>query len=98
MMGPAEEDAERAGGSDTSLPGRRALQPPFPEGTAVRRPGLCRALELRGSSAHEPIRAGCVWPGCKSGLSCQTGGYELFTSHSDVVRPDQTESVWCEVT
>lgn len=48
MMGPAEEDAERAGGSDTSLPGRRALQPPFPEGTAVRRPGLCRGARAPG--------------------------------------------------
>lgn len=48
MMGPAEEDAERAGGSDTSLPGRRALQPPFPEGTAVHRPGLCRGARAPG--------------------------------------------------
>lgn len=40
-MGPAvEEDAQRAGGADTSLPGREALQTPFQEGTAARRPGL----------------------------------------------------------
>lgn len=41
VMGPAvEEDAQRAGGADTSLPGREALQTPFQEGTAARRPGL----------------------------------------------------------
>lgn len=40
-MNPTEEeDAERAGGADTSLPGRKALQTPFQEGTAVRRPVL----------------------------------------------------------
>lgn len=55
-MGPTKEkDAERAGGADTSLPGRKALQTPFQEGTAVRRPGLCpraRVLGLLGPRNH----------------------------------------------
>ena len=49
VMGPAvEEDAQLAGGADTSLPGREALQTPFQEGTAVRRPGLCPGAWVPG--------------------------------------------------
>uniref|UniRef100_A0A8D1WWE4 GB1/RHD3-type G domain-containing protein n=1 Tax=Sus scrofa TaxID=9823 RepID=A0A8D1WWE4_PIG len=55
-MGPVEEeDAQRTGGADTSLPGRKALQTPFQEGTAVRRPGLCSGARVPwplGSRTH----------------------------------------------
>ncbi|XP_047638214.1 atlastin-2 isoform X1 [Phacochoerus africanus] len=55
-MGPVEEeDAQRTGGADTSLPGRKALQTPFQEGTAVRRPRLCSGARVPwplGSRTH----------------------------------------------
>uniref|UniRef100_A0A480PSN7 Atlastin-2 isoform 1 n=1 Tax=Sus scrofa TaxID=9823 RepID=A0A480PSN7_PIG len=55
-MGPVEEeDAQRTGGADTSLPGRKALQTPFQEGTAVRRPRLCSGARVSwplGSRTH----------------------------------------------
>lgn len=51
MMGPAEEeDAERAGGADVSLPGRKAFQTTFQEGTAVRRPRLVPGRLHSGAS------------------------------------------------
>lgn len=50
VMGPAEEeDAQLAGGGDTSLPGWKVLQTPFQEGTAVRRPGLCPGARIPGT-------------------------------------------------
>ena len=62
VMGPAvEEDAPRAGGADTSLPGREALQTPFQEGTAVRRPGLCPGAWVPGPRSSRTHSCGwCV--------------------------------------
>lgn len=97
MMGPAEE--ERAWGADTSLPGRKALCTPFQEGTAVCRPGCAWALAFQGPWAPRTHARGCAWLGCESRFSCQTGLRAVYESVTHtIVRPDQTESVWCEVT
>lgn len=52
-MGPAKEDAERAGGADVSLPGRKSFQTTFQEGTAVRRPRLVPG-RLRSVASRAP--------------------------------------------
>lgn len=55
--------------------------------------GSVPGLAFRGSSAPEPIRAGCAWLGCKSRFSVKLGCMSSLRVIWTIVRPDHSESV-----